>query len=70
MKVVIIQSFEAYPNGEDKDPVAYLAGDREIEVPDDFGKLIIGKGHAKAASASAPSSSSRSKPAAPAAGDA
>lgn len=68
MKVVIIQSFEAYPNGEDKDPVAYLAGDREIEVADDFGNMIIKKGHAKAATP-APSSSSR-KPAAPAAGDA
>lgn len=69
MKVVIIQSFEAYPNGEDKDPVAYLAGDREIEVPDAFGKLIIEKGHAKAASGASSASSSR-KPAAPAAGDA
>jgi hypothetical protein len=49
MKVQILIEFEGYPDGDDKGPTTYRPGADAIEVPDAFGEMIIGKGHAQAA---------------------
>ena len=49
MKVIIQQNFEGYPDGPDKPSRHYVAGKESIDVSDDFGKLIVGKGLAVAA---------------------
>ncbi|KMO20383.1 hypothetical protein [Methylobacterium platani] len=51
MKTVkIIETFDAYPTG--RALKTYAKGD-ELEVSDEFGDLIIGKGHAREVAAKA-----------------
>ena len=47
MKIRINEAFEGYPDGTDKSRTFYKAG-QVVEVPDEFAKLVIGKGHATA----------------------
>ena len=50
--VTILASFDGYPDGavEGSRRASYAEG-CEVEVPDDFGDLVTGKGLARAASA-------------------
>lgn len=47
MKVDIKESFEGFPDGTDASRTFYAAGAKDVEVPDEFGDLIIAKGHAE-----------------------
>jgi len=52
MKVKIDIAFDGYPNGDDKQGVHFAVGET-IDVSDDFGTLIVGKGLAHAAESTA-----------------
>lgn len=52
MKVKIIQEFTGYPDGTDASRAFFLVG-QELDLPDEFAELIIGKGHARALTAPA-----------------
>ncbi len=60
MQVLIECEFDGYPNGDKAAPVTFKPGEKPVDVPDDFGEMIVKKGLARAASSSAAS------PAAPA----
>ena len=54
MKVIIVQSFEGYPDKPEGPGRHFEAGPDAVDVPDEFGALIVKKGHAKPADGAAP----------------
>lgn len=67
MKVIILENFEGWPDPakDDQPGVHYKADPEEIEVPAEFGKLIVAKGHARAGQDGAAASLAEPSPIAP-----
>jgi hypothetical protein len=53
MKIEVVQTFYGRPDEADPENTIFLAG-AVVDVPDDFGKLVIAKALAKAVSANLP----------------